>query len=97
MDRKGDGHDRRGRVHAGRGDEDAAVDDEQVRDVVRPAPLVDDGGGRVVAHRGGAQQVPGAVPDHRESVHLNGTGGLVRLDGPRDVEVEHPLAVLADR
>jgi hypothetical protein len=95
MDQR-DGHDRGGGIHTGGGDHDAAVDDEQVQDVMRPAPFVDHGGGRVGAHLGGAQQVPGAVPDHRNRMYLNGSSGLVRLDGPRDVEVEHPPAVLAD-
>src|SRR4029077_9877406 len=35
--------DGRGRVDAAGGDEHAAVDDEQVLDIMRPAPLVDNG------------------------------------------------------
>src|SRR5579863_6894854 len=40
-DVKRDGLDGGSRVHPARGDEHAAVDDEQVLDIMRPAPFVD--------------------------------------------------------
>src|ERR1700733_14645654 len=53
-----DGLDGGGRVHAARRDEQAAVDDEQVFDVVRAAPFVDHRARRVGAHPRGAEQMP---------------------------------------
>ena len=57
--------DRAGRVHAGRGDEDAAVDDEQVLHVVAAAPFVDHRALGIGAHARGAHQVPAAIGDRR--------------------------------
>src|SRR6476660_5069995 len=52
-----DGLDRGSRVDAAGGDEHAAVDDEQILDVVRPAPFVHHGAVGIGAHPRGAEQV----------------------------------------
>ena len=57
--------DRRRRVHARRRRPDAAVEDVQVRDVVRAALGVDDRRRRVVAHHRRAEQVPAGRADER--------------------------------
>src|SRR6201999_3622386 len=49
-----DGLDGGGRIDAARGDEHAAVDDEQIFHVVRPAPFIDHGLLRIGAHPRGA-------------------------------------------
>src|SRR5690242_16922188 len=56
-----DGLDGGGRIDAAGGDEHAAVDDEQVLDVVRPAPFVPHGGFGIAAHPRGAEQMPAAI------------------------------------
>ena len=48
------------RIDAGRGDEDAAIDDEQVLHVVAAAPFVDHRALGIGAHAGRAQQMPAA-------------------------------------
>src|SRR3954466_10653032 len=54
-----------GWIHAARGDEDAAIDDEEILDVVRAAPFVDDGAFGVGAHACRAEQMPAAPWDRR--------------------------------
>ena len=56
------------RVDAAGGDEDAAVDDVEVVDVVRPAPRVDDRGRRVGAHARRAEQVPAGAAHQGQRV-----------------------------
>src|SRR5689334_13171278 len=58
-----DGLDGGGRIDAARGDEQAAVDDEEVLHVVRTAPFIDHRALRVGAHARGAEQVPAAIED----------------------------------
>jgi hypothetical protein len=45
------------RLLAHAGDETATVDDEQVRNIMRPVETVDDGTGRIVAHPHGPHQM----------------------------------------
>src|SRR6266581_934498 len=62
-DMERDGLNGRGRVHSARGDEDAAVDDEQVLHVMRPPPFVHHGTRGIGAHPRRAEQMPAAVRD----------------------------------
>src|SRR6516162_7817850 len=52
-----------GRVDSAGGDEDAAIDDEEVLHVVRTAPFVHHGTLGILAHPRGAEQVPAAIGD----------------------------------
>src|SRR4051812_15634833 len=70
-----DGLDGGGRIDAARGHKQAAVDDEQVFDVMRAAPFVDDGARRVRAHACGAEQVPAAIQDRVVDANVGGAGG----------------------
>ena len=88
--------DGRRRVHAAGGDEQAAVDDEQVRHVVRAAPRVAHAGGRVGAHPRGAEQVAGLVVADPQRVGRARAAGQVRLACALEVPVELPPVVLGD-
>src|SRR5450755_4148555 len=55
--------DGRGRIHPARSHPDAAVDDEQVLDVVAASPFVHHRALGVTPHSRGAEQVPAAVQD----------------------------------
>src|SRR5882724_6478063 len=56
-----DGLDGGGRVDAARGDEHAAIDDEEILHVVRAAPFVHHGAIGIGTHARGAEQVPAAI------------------------------------
>src|SRR5882724_5680881 len=68
-----------GRVHPARGDEDAAVDDEQVLHVMRPAPRVHHGTCGIGAHPRGAEQVPAAIGDRTVDADVGRAGGVKDL------------------
>src|SRR6201995_497627 len=86
-----------GRIDAARGDEDAAVDDEEVLHVVRAAPFVDDGFRGIGAHPRSAEQMPAAPGDRR----VEADGGRARRFQELATAIERMLhhlpAVLADR
>src|SRR5207244_12273673 len=86
----------RGRVHAGGGHHDAAVDDVEVRHVVAPSFGVDYRGGRIAPHARGAHEVPAAGAQERIGGDLAGAGRVQDLTGARDAVVEHAPAVLAE-
>src|SRR6187402_461876 len=74
-----EGLDGGGRVHTARGDENAAVDDEEVLHVVGATPFVDDGALGVGAHPRGAEQVPAAPGDRTVDADVGRAGGLQNL------------------
>ena len=71
-----DGLDGGGGVDGSGGDEDAAVHDKQVLDVVRLSGPVDDAAVGVVAHSGGTHQVPASSAQQGNGVDGVGAGGL---------------------
>src|SRR5260370_36654250 len=85
-----------GRVDAARRHEHAAVDDEEILHVVRPAPFVDDRACRVGAHPRGAEQMPAAIGNRGVHAQIGGAGGLEDLTAPRQPVFEHLRAVGAD-
>lgn len=71
------------RIDRGAGHEHAAVDDVEVVDVVRPAAVVDDRTARIVAHAGGAHEMPARGAELRRRLHRMGAGrGQHRLGLP---------------
>src|SRR6266702_7641621 len=92
-----DGLEGGGRIDATRGDEQAAVDDEQVLYIVRTAPFVDHGPRRIGAHARGAEQMPAAIEDRVVDAEVCGTRSGEDFLRPRDAVFDHLLAVLADR
>src|SRR5579872_7471527 len=86
-----------GRIHAAGGDEDAAIDDEQVLHIMTSAPAVHHRPFRVGPHAGRAEQVPAAI--HNRAVHTD-IGGARRLKyflRARSAVVHHAPGVLAYR
>src|SRR5277367_39633 len=77
------GLDRRGRIDAARGDEHAAIDDEQVFHVMRPSPFVDHRTCGVGAHARGAEQMPAAVQNGLVDADVGRAGGGQKLPGAR--------------
>src|SRR5206468_5887356 len=92
---EGDGLDGRGRVDGRGGDEDAAVDQEEVGDVPGPAVAVDDRGVRLVAHAAGAEQVPAGGTQGVERDGRGRAGGLEGGAGAGDAVDEHAPGVVA--
>src|SRR6266849_8529653 len=62
-------------IHAAGGRPNATVENEQVGDVMCPAPGVDDGTPRINAHLGGAQEMPAGFADERCDDRFIGAGG----------------------
>src|SRR3954463_540857 len=85
------------RVHPARGDEDAAIDDEEILDVVRAAPFIHDGAFGVGAHAFRAEQIPAAPRDRRVDADVARSGGFENLPPARQRMLHHLPAVLADR
>src|SRR3984893_17014164 len=85
-----------GRVHPARGDEHAAVDDEQVLHIVRPAPFVHHRARGIGAHPRGAEQSPAAVQYRAVDADVGGGGGGQHLPGARDAVLQHFRRVLAN-
>src|SRR3569832_415598 len=92
-----DGLDGGGRIDAARGDEQAAVDDEEVLHVMRTAPFIDHGAFGIGAHPRSAEQMPAAIEDRRVDVDVGGAGSFENLLRPRDAMRHHLRGVLADR
>src|SRR6185437_5224888 len=92
-----DGLDGGGRIDAARGDEHAAVDDEQVFHIVRPAPFVDHRTLGIGAHPRGAEQMPAAPGDRVVAADIGRAGGFENLSPARQSMIHHLPAVLADR
>src|SRR5438067_3110777 len=78
-----------GRVHPARSDENAAVDDEEVLHVVRPAPFIHDRALGISPHPCGAEQMPAAVEDWTVDADVGGAGGGEHLFGARDAMFHH--------
>src|SRR5882757_8364582 len=91
-----DGLDGGGRIDAARGDEHAAIDDEEILDVVRAAPFVDHRSRRIGAHARGAEQMPAAPGDRIVAADVGGAGGFQNLPAARQPMRHHLAAVLAD-
>src|SRR4249920_828619 len=92
-----DGLDGGGRIDAARGHEHAAVDDEEILHVMRPAPLVDHRARRIGAHPRSAEQMPAAPWDRIVDAEVGGAGSFENLLTPRQSMLHHLPAVLADR
>src|SRR5271166_2071235 len=75
--------DRSCRVHPSRGDEDAAIDDEQVLHVMAAAPFIHHGSGRVGAHARGPHQMPAAIGDRSLVPDVVGPSGTQDFSCPR--------------
>src|SRR5260370_15360772 len=82
-----------GRIDAARRHEHAAVNDEEILHVVRPAPFVDDRACRVGAHPRGAEQMPAAIGNRAIDAEIGGTGGFDDLTAPRQPVLKHLRAV----
>src|SRR4051812_18460692 len=92
-----DGLDGGGRIDAARGHEHAAVDNEQVFDVVRATPFVHHRACGIGAHARGAKQMPAAPGDRIVDAEVGGAGGFENLPAARQSMIHHFATVLADR
>src|SRR6266568_8097118 len=79
-----DGLDGGGRIDSARGDENAAVDDEEILHVMRAAPFVDDGALGISPHPRGAEQMPAAPRDRRIDADVGCAGGFENLAAARE-------------
>jgi len=81
--------------HPARGDEDAAIDDEQVFFTsCVPTPLVDHGALGIAPHPRGAEQVPAAIRKFGEFTQMSVAPAAVRISLPaRDAVFHHLRAV----
>src|SRR6266702_3838323 len=92
-----DGLDGGGRIDAARGHEQAAVDDEEILHIVRPAPFVDHRTLGVGANPRRAEQMPAAIGNRRIRTDVGGAGGFENLPASRQPVLHHLPAILADR
>src|ERR1035438_2157897 len=79
-----------------RGDEHAAINDEQVPDVMASTPGVHHRPRRIVAHACRAQQVPTAIPHRVSGMDAPCPGGGEDFPPAIDREIQHPAGVLTD-
>ena len=85
------------RIDASGSDPNAAIDDEQVLDVVATAPFVHNRPLGVGPHPRRAQQMTGAIEHSARRPDVFGSGSLEDLGGAGDAVLHHGRRVVADR